>query len=481
MAWLSEVIAVVSALTHVGAATAVSCHAVLTKDDPRAAVGWVGLAWLTPFVGSAIYVVLGINRVSRRGARLGRLRHTWEVSAPALTFDPEADAVADAERGIMRALTTLGQSVTSRPLLRGNAIEPLGDGDTAYPAMVEAIDAATRTVALCSYIFRPDVAGRRFVDALAAACGRGVEVRVLVDGIGAGYLWSPILARLEAVGVPAARFMHSFVPWRMPYLNMRTHRKILVVDGRTGFTGGMNIARANLHSSAPRRPIHDLHFRVEGPVVSQLMAAFAEDWHFTTGEELSDPGWFPDPVERGDTVARAIPSGPDEDLEKLLWVIGGAIERAQHRVRIVTPYFLPDQRLITTLALAALRGIAVDIVLPAHSNHFFMDWAAFAQHEQLLRPGCRIHLSPRPFDHSKLMTVDGRWALIGSANWDARSLRLNFEHNVECYDRGLAARLDALIDAKLAAAAPLTLEAVRGRPALRKLRDGFTRLLLPYL
>ncbi len=211
------------------------------------------------------------------------------------------------------------------------------------------------------------------------------------------------------------------------------------------------------------------------------MAAFAEDWHFTTGEELSDPGWFPDPVESGVTAARAIPSGPDEDLEKLLWILAGAIERAQHRVRIVTPYFLPDQRLIATLALAAMRGVAVDIVLPVRSNHFFMDWAAFAQHEQLLRPGCRIHLSPRPFDHSKLMTVDSRWALIGSANWDARSLRLNFEHNVECYDNALAAQLDGLIDAKIADATSLTLEAVTGRNPLRKLRDGFTRLLTPYL
>jgi cardiolipin synthase len=481
MAWLNEAIAVVSAVIHFAAAVAVSCHAVLTKDDPRAAVGWVGLAWLAPFVGSAIYGLFGINRVSRRGARLGRKRHTWEVSAPSLTFDPDSADVDDVERSAMRALTTLGRSVTNRPLLRGNSIEPLVNGDQAYPAMVEAIDGATQTVALCSYIFRPDAAGRRFVDALAAACGRGVDVRVLVDGIGAGYLWSPLLTKLEAAGVPAARFLHSFVPWRMPYVNMRTHRKVLVVDGRTGFTGGMNIARANLQSSSPRRPINDIHFRVTGPVVSQLMAAFAEDWHFTTGEELSDPGWFPDPVESGHTAARAIPSGPDEDLEKLLWVLAGAIERAQHRVRIVTPYFLPDQRLIASLALAAMRGVAVDIVLPARSNHFFMDWAAFAQHEQLLRPGCRIHLSPRPFDHSKLMTVDGRWALIGSANWDARSLRLNFEHNVECYDNALAAQLDGLIDAKIADAASLSLEAVTGRNPLRKLRDGFTRLLTPYL
>lgn len=481
MAWLSEAIALVSAVVYLAAATAVSCHAVLTKDDPRAAVGWVGLAWLAPFIGSALYAVFGINRVLRRGARLSRYRHTWEISTPSLTFDPDSMPVPEAGRVAMKALTVLGQSVTRRPLMRGNAIAPLLDGDKAYPAMVEAIDSATQSIALCSYIFKPDAAGSRFVDALAAACGRGVEVRVLIDGIGAGYLWSPILRRLEAAGVPAARFLHSFVPWRMPYLNMRTHRKILVVDGRVGFTGGMNISRANLHKTGPRRPIRDVHFKVEGPVVTQLMAAFAEDWHFTTGEELSDPSWFPDPVEAGETAARGIPSGPDEDLEKLMWVMAGAIERARERVRIVTPYFLPEQRLIAAMALAALRGVAVDIVLPARSNHFFMDWAAFAQHGQILKPGCRIHLSPRPFDHSKLMTVDGSWALIGSANWDARSLRLNFEHNVECYDPALARQLDALIDEKVAAASPLTLEAVQGRSLARRLRDGFTWLLLPYL
>ena len=264
-------------------------------------------------------------------------------------------------------------------------------------------------------------------------------------------------------------------------MNLRTHRKILVADGRVGFTGGMNIRVGHCLQRRPRHPVQDIHFRVRGPVVTQLQEVFADDWLFTTGESLRGDTWFPRPETAGQVLARGVPDGPDEDFEKLRWTLLGALAIARYSVRIVTPYFLPDPPLVSALNLAAMRGVQVDIILPSKSNLPVVLWASRAMWWQVLEHGCRIWLSPPPFDHSKLMLVDGCWALLGSANWDPRSLRLNFEHNLECYDLELARRLEELVARKLSTAHLVTLQAVDARPLPARLRDGLARLLTPYL
>ena len=207
-----------------------------------------------------------------------------------------------------------------------------------------------------------------------------------------------------------------------------------------GFTGGMNIRHGNCSPRNPKIPVQDLHFSVEGPVVTQLQEAFANDWAFCKGEVLAGYAWFPELKECGNVVARVITDGPDADFDKLRWTLLAALADAQTSVQIVTPYFLPDQALVTALNLAALRGVGVDIILPAKNNLPFVHWASRAMWWQVLERGCRLWLTPPPFDHSKLMIVDDHWVLFGSANWDARSLRLNFELNVECYGRDFAQR-----------------------------------------
>ncbi len=264
-------------------------------------------------------------------------------------------------------------------------------------------------------------------------------------------------------------------------LNMRTHRKILVVDGRAGFTGGMNIRAGNCLKKHPRQPVQDIHFRVRGPVITRLQEAFADDWLFTTGEALRGDSWFPEPQACGTVLARGIADGPDEDFEKLLWTLLGALSIARRSVRIVTPYFLPDAAILSSLNLAAMRGVKVEILLPSENNLPVVQWASRAMWWQVLEHGCRIWLTQPPFDHSKLMIVDGCWALVGSANWDARSLRLNFEYNLECYDAALAGRLEALIESKRAGAREVTMKDVDSRGLPIRLRDGVARLLAPYL
>jgi cardiolipin synthase len=227
--------------------------------------------------------------------------------------------------------------------------------------------------------------------------------------------------------------------------------------------------------------VQDIHFRVQGPVVAQLQETFADDWLFTTGESLRGDEWFPKLGRAGETLARGVTDGPDEDFEKLRWTLLGALSIARQTIRIVTPYFLPDPALTSALNLAAMRGVKVDIILPAKSNLAPVDWASRAMWWQVLEHGCKIWLTPPPFDHSKLMIVDGGWVLLGSANWDPRSLRLNFEYNLECYDSELARRLDQLVESKREAARLVTLEQMDARSFPVRLRDGIARLATPYL
>ena len=279
--------------------------------------------------------------------------------------------------------------------------------------MLEAIGQARVTISFCTYIFDRDEVGLAFARALGEASRRGVEVRVLIDATGMRYSWPTILRTLRREGVKYARFLPSFALWHLMSLNLRTHRKILVADGRVGFTGGMNIRVGHCLQRRPRSPVQDTHFRVRGPVVTQLQEVFADDWLFTTGEPLRGEGWFPKPEPAGQVLARGVPDGPDEDFEKLRWTLLGALAIARYSVQIVTPYFLPDPPVVSALNLAAMRGVQVDIVLPARSNLAFVDWASRAMWWQVLEHGCRIWLTPRPFDHSKLMLVDGCWALAG--------------------------------------------------------------------
>jgi len=457
------------------AALLASIHAILNKKDSRAAVLWLGFIYLLPALGPVLYLAFGVNRIRRHALSL-RVGRTAPQAIPEDMGEPHQPEVEH-----LRMLSRVVDRVASRPLLAGNRIQALVDGDEAFPAMLAAVESATVSISLASYIFDNDRSGKRFVEALGRAVARGVQVRVLVDDAGARYSWPSVVGRLKQVGVPVARFLPTLAPWRFTTMNLHNHRKLLVVDGRLGFSGGMNIRQGNMLSEKPKRPVRDLHFKIEGPVVAQLQEVFVNDWAFCRKEVLTGDTWFPDLNECGNLIARTIPDGPDEDMERVRWTLLSALSCARSSVRILTPYFLPDQALITALNVAALRGVETDIILPAKSNLRYMHWASRSMWWQVLERGCRIWLTPPPFDHSKLMVMDSHWVFFGSANWDPRSLRLNFELNLECYGRDFASEMETLVQRKLQGAKRVTLEEVDGRPVLVRLRDNVARLFSPYL
>jgi len=459
-------------------------HAATTKDEVRSAIGWVGVIILSPILGALVYAIAGINRIRRASITSERSRS--QTPAVSTRFKVPGDLITERFGAPFDALNILGDRVAGYPMTMGNTIAILETGDDAYVAMLEAIGSARRSLLLETYIFDRDSIGERIADALIEATRRGVCVRVLIDAVGARYSVPSIVGYLRAGEVHVDVFNGNIIMGlRLPYANLRTHRKILVIDGSVAFTGGMNIREGFTSEFANQERIGDTHFRVTGPIVADLFSIAAEDWRFTTGEMLNATAWHietPADLQSNSTVLmRAVASGPDASVETNHKVLMGAFSVAQRSIRIMSPYFLPDRELISALTTAARRGIEVDIVVPSANNLVLVDHAMWAQYDQVLKNYCRIWRATGSFDHSKLLTVDGVWAYIGSSNMDPRSLRLNFEVDIEVLDTGFAGTIDRRIGSAIASAVPVTLAGLRARPAATRLIDRILWLGSPYL
>ncbi|MCP3956553.1 MAG: cardiolipin synthase [bacterium] len=452
-------------------------HAMLRKRDPKSAMGWVALCLTLPIFGALIYILFGINRIETRARALDGIASN--LSGSPLCESAAVVAIADLPAEFSE-LARVSEAVTGLPLAGGNRIEMLHNGEQAFPAMLEAIEGARHTLYLTTYIFETNTTGYAFVDALERAAGRGVEVRVIIDGFGEWYAWPRIGRVLAKRGIRVERFLEpKLIPPTFRF-NLRNHRKILVADGWVGFTGGMNIGDRHLAEDIdnPGRAI-DVHFRIEGPVVCQLERVFLHDWAFVSGErrEPSAAGG----QAAGEAVCRAAVDGPDEDIDKLVTILVGAVSAARHKVAIMNPYFLPPRTLIGALQAAALRGVEVTVVLPASNNLPFVHWASRNMLWELLERGVRVYYQPPPFAHSKLFVVDDHYTQIGSANLDPRSLRLNFELAVEVFDRPFSSLVAAHIESVRRQSREVTVEEVDNRRFFERLRDSLAWLFAPYM
>ncbi|MEW6168524.1 MAG: phospholipase D-like domain-containing protein [Pseudomonadota bacterium] len=457
-------------------------HALLSRRDPRTAWGWIAVCWLFPFAGPALYFLFGVNRIRTRALRLG-MEARVRGPAGALHEDDVRNRLGNGEAIPMwlEELARTADRLTDLPLLGGNRIEPLHCGEQAYPRMLAAIEDAKASIELATYIFDNDATGLRFVDALACAKERGVGVRVLIDGFGQHYSLRPITGELRRRGIDYAVFNPLRLLPPSLHLNLRNHRKLLLVDGQVGFTGGMNIGRRHMVSAGgASAPAVDVQFEIHGPVLAQLAQVFADDWRLCG--KPAPPRPPPSPVAaRPGASCRVLTDGPNEDFDHLAMVIQAAISAARREVLIMTPYFLPPNEMIAELQAAALRGVEVQVILPEKNNLPFVHWATRNMLGELLRFGVRVWYQPLPFCHSKLFVVDGAYAQIGTANLDPRSLKLNFELAVEIYDRAFAQTLSTHFNAVRSKSREVSLEEITGRPLPARLRDALFWLFSPYL
>ena len=486
----------IGTLAHVVIALGVTLHSLREPREPRSTLLWIYLAWAVPLLGALIYLAFGINRLPAKGWQKQRSDQTflaarrsresqsqplayWRGLQNAMLAHP--DDPADVElNGVLNRLHP------ANPLLGGNTITTYTDGEEAYPAMLEAIRKAERHIHLQSYIIGNDGVGRTFLDTLAERAREGLRVRVLYDEFGSAQARLTGLFRryrnipnLQLVGFSQVNPIK-----RQFQLNLRNHRKLLIVDGKHGFTGGMNLYNVHYPEDRDVPGIRDYHFAVEGPIVLELQYTFLRDWYYMTDENaetLLSPFHFPEIEAQGTTTMRVVNAGPTDEREALCDVNFAMIGSARSQILLGTPYFVPPEDMCRALRVAALRGIDVRLLLPARTNHIYTTYAARAYYEQLLTAGVRIFLRRPPFMHSKFLLVDGRNAMVGTANFDNRSLKLNYETNLVVFDAAFGDSLKHRVSGDFAQSDELDLAAWKRRPAPQKLVENLFNLASPAL
>ncbi len=462
--------------------------AINSRRPAVSTIAWILALVGVPYVGVLLYFLIGKTRMERRVRRRRRARRRMrdglaEVRGGRARFRVRDEEVAEQLHPLGQGLARQAHALHASALTQGNRVEVLRDGAEKFPALLAALRGARQHIHLEYYIFEPDETGRQIIDALVERARAGVKVRVLVDAVGSFGAGRALFAPLEAAGGQVARFISTRLSLRQLDINFRNHRKIAVIDGRVGFTGGLNIGDcySGLGSSGGGDAFHDLHLRLEGPAVLDLQETFCEDWLFATREDLLRDEHFPRPQLRGDALVQIVASGPDQEWPALHHIFFTAITQARERVWAMTPYFVPTEALVAALVAAAQRGVDVRIILPRRIDHMLVRLAGRSYYEELLLAGVRIfEYAPRML-HAKAMVVDGLWGTVGSCNMDVRSFQLNFEVNALFYSTLLARRLEGIFFEDLAQSDEIALSEVLKRSMPRRLAENTSRLFSPLL
>jgi cardiolipin synthase len=445
----------------------------MQRRAPAATLAWIlGLAAL-PYLGFFLFYVFGPRRLHRR--RLKRVRARARLAETVgrvrgASDHPPPDRALD--------LVRLGTGLGGMPLSHCTDIQLLVDGGQTFESILAAIRAAKHHVHLEYYIFVDDAVGQQFVDALVERAQAGVEVRLLVDAVGSS-LSARSLRRLKKAGVAVA-FFHRVAAFRLrPLLNMRSHRKIVICDGRVGFTGGINITRDEDERINPLA-YRDTHVRLEGLAVRWLQIVFLEDWHYTTDEGPTSDAYFPDSAE-GVHPVQILASGPDNSEEAIKRMYFAAITGAEQRVLICTPYFVPDEAMLLALTTAALRGVDVRVIVPERTDSRLVTEAARSYFDEMLRAGVRVYEYLPRMLHAKTMVVDDLLCAVGTANLDNRSFRLNFEVSAVMYGPTISNQLAGIFERDLLQAREVLATDLKSRKFFFRMLEAVARLMSPTL
>lgn len=493
--WPDAVLIPFDLAMHLAAFFLVSIHCLRTSRESTSALLWIFVALFFPVIGPLLYLSFGINRVplkawrkhssdqkflSERKAREDAAMplNYWRAVHEALAAEP-SDPYAKELNGAMNAV------LSEYPLLGGNRIEPLITGEQAYPEMMEAIRQAKNHIHLQTFIIGNDRIGREFLDLLKQKALAGVSVRFLYDRFGSTFaLWGGLIRQYRNIpNFKIAGWTQANLIKRQFQINLRNHRKILIVDGKTAFMGGINLSIKNV-STPEGGAIEDYHFKIEGPIVQELHYSFLRDWYFMTDEDpeiLLKKEHFPPTPPQGESLVRVINGGPTGELESLTDIFFTAIVSARKQLLAVTPYFVPTIDVIRAFRSAALRGVDVRLVVPQKNNHIYAGMASRSRYESLLSAGVRIFERRPPFLHAKALIVDDLMSIVGTANLDVRSMRLNYETNLAVYDSRFAEKMKKMVLDEMSMSDEIDLFAWRSRPARYRLLENLCNLFSPII
>ncbi len=451
---------------------------ILRSREPVGAIAWILALMLMPGVGGVLYLAVGTTRIVRKTEKIRRSRATLGPLLPRLCEYEMSQLPGLQGTAAEELFELLRRTADSRPT-RGNRVEVITDTNRAYWLQQQAIQAAKHHVHLEYYIFQPDETGRRFRDLLIEKARAGVEVRFLYDAVGSMRLTRRFLRPMWQAGIKVECFLPVNPLRRRWVFNLRNHRKLLVVDGEVGFTGGVNVGDEYVgrHYGYWR----DTHLMLRGPAALQMQQVFAADWYFAVGEELRADGYYPAPGQPGDELVQIVSSGPDQATNTAQEMYFAAISAARQRVWIETCYFVPPQPILRALITAAHRGVDVRIIVPRRCAHLLPLIAAHSYYEELLAAGVELYQYDKGLMHAKTMSVDSCWATVGSTNLDVRSLELNFEVGAVFYGEAMAKRIEEIFEQDLARSLPVELDEWKQRGLLKRLTENTCRLFSPML
>lgn len=452
------------------------------QKEPTSMLAWIFTIITVPVFGWVLYLLFGSTRIRRRARR--RRRHVAHVVSRGKR---RAEHRTESERDAMHLPEDLAtvERITRRmlgvPATEGNLVQVYQEPNATYYALEEAIRAATDHIHLEYYIWQPDDTGRHFRDLLAERAREGIRVRLLLDAVGSWRTsWSFLQPLLDA-GAQVSFFQRVSPLRRRWNMNLRNHRKIVVVDGQEAFLGSQNIGDEYLGRLKKLSPWRDAHMRLAGPAVLFVQQVFIEDWYFATRENIVGDRYFPRPLRYGESIVQTVATGPDEEVGALDQIVFAAVSTARESIRIATPYFVPGAELRAALRYAAYRGVKVKLVLPTRHDAPVVLWAGRSFYGELLAAGVEIHEYDDGVLHSKLITIDHKWCMLGSANMDVRSFRLNFEITALVYDPRVTAELSFAIDRDIERSRRISQEDVWKRSVRQQLIEGGARVLAPLL
>lgn len=453
------------------------------RRTPGTTVAWILTFYFLPYLGFALYLTVGyrnFRRRRRRRVRLAQLRASRSNPSLDTMESWRALRAVDCDK-----VARLAENLTNMPVFPLNRLVPYEDAFSIYGAIGDAIVQAKHHVHLEYYIFDADERGEFFRDLLIEKAKSGVECRLLVDHLGSFALRRSFVRPMERAGVRVGYFspLRFNRLWRA---HLRNHRKLVITDGKVGFIGSQNIGGEKIFSRGRRLGWRDTQVRIEGPAVHQLQTVFAEDWAVTTTELLTGDSYFPEPTPMGESWVQTVPTGPDESELALEMILTNLLPIAESRITVTTPYFVPSNALVMALESAARRGVQVELLVPKDSDHFLVHWASRSWFRELVRSGIRVVEYPDSFVHAKLVTIDEKVVLLGSANMDMRSFRLNFECSLLVYDTHFVRSILRSFDEMRARSVPwvggdFSGENARREPFWQRVRDGLCRLLSPLL